>query len=341
MPPTTIAKDWPTIFDAETCVRKGQCPLKQGRGAHEPPAGTLYFEQHGNGPEKIIFIMGYNAPSFAWASQVEYFGRTGKHSVLVFYNRGAGNSNVPNGLYTTSQMAEDAIEILDYVGWKYSIHVVGLSLGGMIAQELATRIPGRIISLTLCVTKAGGLTLHEFYPLKGVLTAIWAILLVLFSTKAALSVITEILFPCQWLDSQHLDDPPSKQTNREISNSVIYSYFQVAGHGPTLGNILSKTYALITHRITPERHRLIATSIPKILILTGDRDCVINVACSKDLAARMPEAEYLIWKDTSHFLHLQWPQRYNKLLEGVFEEGRQRFRSRVGCFNISNGTHLY
>ncbi|KAF8526843.1 alpha/beta-hydrolase [Hysterangium stoloniferum] len=323
--PAIIAQDWPTIFDPETCVRKGQCPLKQGRGPHEPSVGTLYFEQHGNGPEKIIFIMGYNIPLFAWAPQVEYFGRTGKHSVLVFDNRGVGNSDVPNGLYTTSQMAEDTIDLLDYVGWNDSIHVVGSSLGGMIAQELATRITGRIVSLTLCVTKAGGLALHEIYPLKGILTVIWAALVYFFSPEAALSVVTEILFPCQWLDSKNLDDPTSKQTNREIYNSVFNDYFKVAGHGPTLGNILSQTYALITHRVTAERHRLMATNIPKILIITGGRDCLVNVACSKHLAARMPEAEYLVWKDSSHFLHMQWPKRYNELLEGVFEEGRQKF----------------
>lgn len=58
----------------------------------------------------------------------------------------------------TSEMAEDTITLLNYIGWtaKRDIHIVGGSLGGMIAMEIATRIPERIISLTLGVTTAGG-----------------------------------------------------------------------------------------------------------------------------------------------------------------------------------------
>ncbi|KAF8526842.1 hypothetical protein BU17DRAFT_61829 [Hysterangium stoloniferum] len=239
--PAIIAQDWPTIFDPETCVRKGQCPLKQGRRPHEPSVGTLYFEQHGNGPERVIFIMGYSASSFAWAPQVEYFGRTGKHSVLVFDNRGAGNSDVPDGLYTTSQMAEDTIDLLDYVGWKDSIHVVGLSLGGMIAQAIHF----------LFARTGHSNNWADYIPdsLKGILISICAALIDFFSTKAALSLVTELLFPCQWLDSKNIDDPASKQTNREISNSVFNNYFKVTGHGPTIGNKLSQGYALITHHV--------------------------------------------------------------------------------------------
>ena len=68
--------------------------------------------------------------------QVEYLSRTGKHQVLVFDNRGAGNSGTPRGPYTTSAMSEDVIALLEYLGWigNRGIHVVGISLGGMIAQ---------------------------------------------------------------------------------------------------------------------------------------------------------------------------------------------------------------
>lgn len=100
-----------------------------------------------------------NSTSFSWAPQVEYFGKSDKYSVLVFDNRGVGNSGTPRGPYSyvylhlpcllisvlvihgpyrTSGMAEDAICLLDYIGWtnERDIHVVGISLGGMIAQGL-------------------------------------------------------------------------------------------------------------------------------------------------------------------------------------------------------------
>ena len=107
---------------------------------------SLYFEQHGKGSTyKILLINGLNSSSYGWQGQVEWFGggkafrEDGKEeqsTVLVFDNRGVGNSGYPRGPYTTSGMAEDIITLLDYVGWtgEREVHVVGISLGGMIAQ---------------------------------------------------------------------------------------------------------------------------------------------------------------------------------------------------------------
>ena len=76
----------------------------------------------------------------AWQRQTKDFGHTDsdKYSCLVFDNRGMGNSDKPLLRYTTSEMAKDIVELLDHVGWKdqRSVHVVGISMGGMIAQEL-------------------------------------------------------------------------------------------------------------------------------------------------------------------------------------------------------------
>jgi pimeloyl-ACP methyl ester carboxylesterase len=120
--------------------------------------------------------------------QVEYFARAraGQYTVLVFDNRGAGNSGTPHGPYTTSTMAEDVIALLDYVGWteKRGVHLVGISLGGMIAQgafyllfyerqtnklwltEIAWRTSERIASLMLAVTTAGGPIWTNFPPVS-------------------------------------------------------------------------------------------------------------------------------------------------------------------------------
>ena len=49
-----------TIFDPATCTRKGLCPVTKIRHQQEPlESHSLYFEQHGSGPEKVVFIMGY------------------------------------------------------------------------------------------------------------------------------------------------------------------------------------------------------------------------------------------------------------------------------------------
>jgi hypothetical protein len=116
---TESTSEPPTIFDATTCVRKGLCPVSSIRNKDDPlESHSLYFEQHGTGPEKIIFVMGQvrlstislihvtqplcrlNSSSFAWEWQVEYFGQISDYSVLVFDNRGVGNSGAPRGPYT-------------------------------------------------------------------------------------------------------------------------------------------------------------------------------------------------------------------------------------------------
>ncbi|KAF8484389.1 alpha/beta-hydrolase [Gautieria morchelliformis] len=320
-----MSQYWPTIFDSTTCVRKGVCPVTKLRGQSETiESHTLYFEQHGTGLEKIIFIMGLNATSFSWSEQVKHFARSDKYSVLVFDNRGVGNSSVPWGPYTSSGMAEDVIVLLDYVGWKEDIHVVGSSLGGMVAQELATRIAKRIVSLTLCVTKAGGLSWHGFTPRKGISALLRATATT--DMKIKIPTVLGMGFPTTWLDSKNPDDAGGR-TNRQIQTEIYRSRAQVARPQTLLGSI-SQMFAASTHSITADRHCLIATSIPKILILTGDEDNLVNPDNSRELAKRMPEAELVVWQDTGHALHAQWPERFNKLLERTFEEGRVRFDAR-------------
>lgn len=92
----------------------------------------------------------------AWERQTKYLAETGKYTVLIFENRGMGLSDAPGGLYSTSQMARDVIDLLDHFGWKDKVHIDGVSMGGMIALELATTWPERVASLVLTSTTSGG-----------------------------------------------------------------------------------------------------------------------------------------------------------------------------------------
>ncbi|THU75260.1 alpha/beta-hydrolase [Dendrothele bispora CBS 962.96] len=159
---TVSSEDFPTIFERETCTHKGFCPVPclQSHGSDPYKTHMLYYEQHGTGPTHVVFVNGLNTTLFAWNYQLKALvDRDGgeEYSVLVFDNRGVGYSGYPAGRYTTSAMAEDVITLLDFVGWtgKCELHLVGTSFGGMIAQEVASRIPHRIASLVLAVTTAG------------------------------------------------------------------------------------------------------------------------------------------------------------------------------------------
>ena len=84
--------------------------------------------------------MGLGAFMWFWQRQIKDFGhdQASKYSCLVFDNRGMGESDKPFMRYSTSEMAKDTFELLDYLGWigERSVHVIGISMGGMVAQEM-------------------------------------------------------------------------------------------------------------------------------------------------------------------------------------------------------------
>src|SRR5262245_22114978 len=108
----------------------------------------IYYEEHGAG-EPLLLIMGLAADSTAWMFQVPAFAE--KYRTIVFDNRGVGRSSKPAGPYTIHEMADDAAGLLDALHVQRA-HVVGVSMGGMIAQELELRHPERVHGLVLACT---------------------------------------------------------------------------------------------------------------------------------------------------------------------------------------------
>ncbi|KAF2476837.1 alpha/beta-hydrolase [Lindgomyces ingoldianus] len=117
-------------------TQKGKFAVAKGRGG---PINIAY-EVHGHGDRHLVFLMGLGGMKYAWQRQTKDFAHTkGDHySSLVFDNRGIGESDKPLMRYTTSEMAKDTLELIDHIGWTgiRELHVIGVSLGGMIAQEL-------------------------------------------------------------------------------------------------------------------------------------------------------------------------------------------------------------
>jgi 3-oxoadipate enol-lactonase len=111
----------------------------------------LYYEVHGEG-EPLLIVMGLGGDLLAWAPQIPAFAE--QHRVVAVENRDVGRSSPADGPYEIADMATDTLALADELGLD-DFHLLGLSMGGAIAQNVALRAPGRVRTLTLCVTWGG------------------------------------------------------------------------------------------------------------------------------------------------------------------------------------------
>jgi pimeloyl-ACP methyl ester carboxylesterase len=108
----------------------------------------MYYERHGTRGEPLVLVHGYTGDVTDWQHQIAEFAAS--HRVLVMDHRGHGRSGAPRDResYTVERMSGDVEALAAQVGFD-RYHLVGHSLGGMVAQEIALRCGGRLLSLTL------------------------------------------------------------------------------------------------------------------------------------------------------------------------------------------------
>jgi len=116
-----------------------------------PDGVKLHYERHGDAGDPLLLVMGLGSPLEFWEFQTPVLARS--HRVCIYDNRGVGRSDRPAGPYDVRTLARDAVAVLDACGFGRA-HVVGLSMGGMIAQELAIRHSDRVGALVLAATYA-------------------------------------------------------------------------------------------------------------------------------------------------------------------------------------------
>lgn len=121
-------------------------PFVENQGAR------IYWDEQGQG-EPVLLIMGLGWPATMWHRTRPALNA--RYRTIALDNRGAGRSDVPSGPYPIATMATDAAAVLDAAG-AASAHLLGASMGGMIAQEFTLRYPERVRSLVLACTACGG-----------------------------------------------------------------------------------------------------------------------------------------------------------------------------------------
>jgi 3-oxoadipate enol-lactonase len=113
---------------------------------------TVHYERQGDGP-RLLFLNGSGATLASTQLLLTPFRR--RFDLLAHDQRGLGETSIPAGPYTMADYAADAVGLLDHVGWERCA-VVGISFGGMVAQELAATVPDRVSRLALLCTSPGG-----------------------------------------------------------------------------------------------------------------------------------------------------------------------------------------
>ena len=112
----------------------------------------IYYERAGTGP-RLLFFNGSMSTLATSGALIDCF--TPQFDVLAHDQRGLGRTSIPPGPYSMQDYAADAAALLDAVGWD-RCRVVGVSFGGMVAQEFAATWPERVERLALACTSPGG-----------------------------------------------------------------------------------------------------------------------------------------------------------------------------------------
>jgi pimeloyl-ACP methyl ester carboxylesterase len=258
----------------------------------------LYYDEHGSG-DPLLLVMGLAADSAAWMFQVPDFAR--HHRTIVFDTRGVGRSAKPPGPYTIHEMADDTAGLLDALGIARA-HVVGVSMGGMIAQELALRHPHRVRGLVLACTypepDAEVERQREFSVAQfgGTVAADGEM-------RIDLTALDPMLF------FQHLLPRVFNQSFIDQELPKLMQLFSGAlQYGFSIEAILGQVAAVMGHRATDRLQRITAPT----LVITGDADLLIPPANSAVLARHIPNARLVTVPGGSHGFNFETPEIFNR-----------------------------
>lgn len=253
----------------------------------------FYTELIGKGPP-VLFIQGVGVRGRGWMPQVEALAS--QFSCLIFDNRGMGQSQPTGTNITIPQLAEDCQAIMEAYGWK-SAHIIGHSMGGAIALELALSQPQNILSLSLLCTMANGALTA---PLSWRMITLGLGTMVGTKVMRRRSFVRLILPPGQWPDS-HLD---------QLASSLEPLFGHDLAAQPPVANEQLK--ALRKFNSTPKLHEL--RKIPT-LIVSAKYDPIAPPSLGKAISSGIPNSRFIELEDASHGVPLVEPNRINSILQ--------------------------
>lgn len=280
--------------------------------------------------------MGLAGTKASWQRQTCHFGHDhgDKYSVLLIDNRGIGDSDKPTSRYTTSGMAHDVVEVLDHVGWtgEREINLAGISLGGMIAQEVGCIIPKRLQSLSLLCTTA------KFESNKSALDSLKnsAGIIIPKSEENSIRDTAEKIFVDDWLAAADAEILPSPKTTpkcgpapgttdgeyiRFDNNFQRFQAQELAkrrtpGHF-TKGGFFCQLMAVVGHRKSASQLHDMAEKVgrDRIMIIHGTRDNMIHMINGEKLLKMVDPGVGLMVEGLGHAPIMERTKWFNDLFE--------------------------
>ncbi len=245
----------------------------------------LHYETAGHGPP-LLFVAGLGQPAIAWnPALIQQMAQ--QYQVITYDNRGTGLSDKPDEPYTISLFASDAVGLLDILNVPRA-HVFGVSMGGMIAQELGIHAASRVASLTLGCTTPGG--------------------------RNAVQAPPESLKMLEGRAGMTPEEAAREGWKLSFSDDFIRTHqAELEGH-------MRRTLTQVTPRFAYERHfqatltlrvfkQLKAITAPT-LVITGKDDILIPAANSEILAREIPGAELTMLDNAGHGFFISARDRF-------------------------------
>lgn len=246
----------------------------------------LAYELRGDGPP-LLLIQGLGYARWGWIRQAPDLSRD--HRLILFDNRGVGDSSKVTELYTVDDMADDTVAVLDAAGVD-AAHVFGVSLGGIIAQSLAARYPERVRNLILLATTHGG---PAAVPVPPETAAIMADPCEGMSPEERIRHVMPPAFRPGWTE-EHPEEFDELVALRAQHVPPWESYVAQAMAGGT-----ADTTALLPSITAPT------------LVLHGTADRVVPVENAELLANVIAGARLEIISDGGHLVMIEQPERVN------------------------------
>lgn len=264
--------------------------------------GKIEYFEFGHG-SPIILINGYSSNLSTWDTRF-LNALADYHTVIVFDNRNVGATQINSTSYTSQDLADDVYHLVEYLHLQKPA-IMGISMGGMIAQEYAVRHPNAISSLILVNTAIAGD--KSVVPKDGIESALFKPpqnKFMLFNKALQLFFPSSVRMPMAMaLMRYHFN--PRHHEEASITPAVLKQQQQLI-FGWKKDNATEKK---LEHLKLP------------VLVLNGSADEVIPPANSQILTQVIPQAKLLRWPEGGHVMIYQYPREIAEAMNGFLSRG--------------------